>query len=76
MVTSRRKSTCGKTFAIRRAAVRALREDRCSRLMLGSCVSSARKDAIVIARPSECGGREALYAARPCRVPSACTSLV
>ena len=33
---------------------------RCSRLMLGRPVSSARKEAMVTARPSECGGREAL----------------
>jgi hypothetical protein len=60
MVTSRRKSTCGKVACIRIAAVSALADDRCSRLMLGSPVSSARNDAVVTASPSECGGLAAL----------------
>ena len=42
------------------AASIALRDVRCSRLMLGSSVSWARYDAMVIASPSECGGRAAL----------------
>ena len=46
--------------AIFMAAFSALAELRCSRLIFGSPVSSARKDAMVTARPSECCGREAL----------------
>ena len=59
MVTSRRKSICGKTCCICNAAASALREERCSRLMFGSAASLARYEAMNTANPSEWGGRAA-----------------
>ncbi len=75
-VTSRRKSISGKAAAIFNAASNALAEVRWSRLIEGRPVSWARYEAMVTARPSECGGREWWYASRPVSVPSSCTMRV
>src|SRR5262249_58161954 len=66
-VTSRRKSTFGNAAAIVSALSSALRDERCNRLTLTQPVSWARYEATATARPSACGGRAALYAARPGR---------